>query len=969
MIFRLRPASIRVFIKIKKSPIVIELIQDIALDENRPASVWKRIVRIIVLITVSFLFWSLFLSALHRSVQSGPVQIWNSFLGGLSQDYSYAVAVDSAGNVYVAGRSEGSWGAPIQAFSGGTEAFVAKLNSSGFLEWNTFLGSPGNEVGWGLAVDGSGNVYVTGYSTSNWGSPIRPYSGGYDAYVSKLNPQGIRLWNTFIGSTGNDYGHAIAVDPDGNICVAGASGSTWGSPVHPFAGGTSDGFLAKLNANGDLLLNTFLGGSGEDSVHAVAAAKDGTFCVGGYSRAGWGLPQNPFSGGVADAFVAKLSGSGDLEWNTFLGSSGADYGEAVAVAETDDIYVCGSSDSGWGSPLNPHAGGSDSFAAKLAGNGFLQWNTFIGGAGDDFSQGIALDRRGNVYVAGYGDTKWGFPVVPFAGVEDAFVADLDSLGTRRWNTFLGGTGSDGGWGLVVDNPGMLYIVGNSDAAWGSPVRPFTGGNDAFVAKIELIDALLLVTPNNWDVSSVGGTTTFDVSNTGTGTMPWTAAVTSGGSWLSIQSGSSGTDSGTIAAAFTQNTGGSSRVGTIRVTASGATGSPKDVTVTQAASGSQPTLSVTPPEGLSSSGLAGGAFSPASKDYTVQNTGGGSLSWTALKTQSWVTLSQNGGTLSAGQSTTVTVSINGSANTLTGPSYSDTVTFTNTTNGTGNTTRPVSLSVDYRQFITVRGADNWIYSRSMNTSEVMSVWTKLNGKTDVTPATAVFNGKLYMVVKSDIDTKIWWNSMTPDGTWGSWAPMDGFTTDKPSVAVFNNKLYIAVRGTDDKIYFRSMTTGEVFSSWYLVPAGLTSVPPVIHAFNNMLYLVVKDSGDDKIWWNKMNTSDAWTGWNLMDGLSPSTAAMTSFTDNQLYICVRGSDDKIYYRSMSTADTFTAWGSILGYTTTSPAIEAYNGKIYLVVKSNVDMAIWWNSMTGAGVWGNFAQMDGLMPTTASLASPIY
>ena len=106
-----------------------------------------------------------------------------------------------------------------------------------------------------------------------------------------------------------------------------------------------------------------------------------------------------------------------------------------------------------------------------------------------------------------------------------------------------------------------------------------------------------------------------------------------------------------------------------------------------------------------------------------------------------------------------------------------------------------------------------------------------------------------------------------------------------------------------------------------------------------------------------------------GLSPSTAAMTSFTDNKLYIAVRGSDDKIYYRSMSTADAFTAWGSILGYTTTSPAIEAYNGKIYLVVKSNVDMAIWWNSMTGAGVWGSFAQMDGLMPTTASLAAPIY
>ena len=385
-------------------------------------------------------------------------------------------------------------------------------------------------------------------------------------------------------------------------------------------------------------------------------------------------------------------------------------------------------------------------------------------------------------------------------------------------------------------------------------------------------------------------------------------------------------------------------------------------------GAQPTLSVTPPEGLISSGTAGGPFSPSSKDYTLQNTGGGSLSWTALKTQNWVTLSQSSGTLNAGQSTIVTVSINGTATTLMAPSYSDTVTFTNTTNGLGNTTRPVSLSVDFRQFITVRGADNWIYSRSMNTAEALSAWTKLNGKTNVTPATAIFNGKLYMVVKSDIDTTIWWNSMTPNGVWGSWAPMDGFTSDKPSIAAFNNKLYIAVRGTDSKIYFRSMTTAEVFAPWSLVPVGLTSVPPAIHAFNNMLYLVVKDSGDNKIWWNKMNTSDVWSGWNLTDGLSPSTAAMTVF-NNLLYIAVQGSDNKIYYRSMSTADVFAAWGSIPGFTDSSPALEDFNSKLYIVVKSNVDMTIWWNSMTAAGVWGSFAQMDGLSPTTASLAAPIY
>ena len=285
--------------------------------------------------------------------------------------------------------------------------------------------------------------------------------------------------------------------------------------------------------------------------------------------------------------------------------------------------------------------------------------------------------------------------------------------------------------------------------------------------------------------------------------------------------------------------------------------------------------------------------------------------------------------------------------------------------TFSTTGNVLMNV---QYITVRGPDSWLYSRSMNTSEVMSAWAKLNGKTDVTPATALFNGKLYVVVKSDIDTKIYYNSMDAGGVWGSWVPMDGLTPDKPSIAVFNDKLYIAVRGTDDKIYFRSMTAAETFSPWYLVPMGLTSVPPAIRAFNNKLYLVVKDSIDDKVWWNKMDTADAWAGWNLMDGLSPSTPSLTAF-NGLLYVAVRGPDNKIYYRTMSTADVFTAWGSITGFTDVSPVIEAFNGKVYMVVKSDVDMTIWWNSMTIAGVWGSFAPMDGLSPTTASMAAPLF
>jgi len=219
----------------------------------------------------------------------------------------------------------------------------------------------------------------------------------------------------------------------------------------------------------------------------------------------------------------------------------------------------------------------------------------------------------------------------------------------------------------------------------------TNGNGNTTRPVSLTvtaGPVLSVTPTYRNVASTPGTTTFAVSNIGGGTMNWAAAVTQGGDWLSIQLGEKGTDSGTITAAFKANPGTAPRTGTIRVGAS-ASGSPAKVTVTQAGA---PGLSVTPADGFTSSG-AGGNFIPASKAYTLQNGGGTSLAWTAAKTQTWTSLSlPPSGTLAAGASATVTVSINSNANSLPAGSHGDTVTFTNVTNGNGNTTRPVSLTV-------------------------------------------------------------------------------------------------------------------------------------------------------------------------------------------------------------------------------------------------------------------------------------
>jgi len=356
-----------------------------------------------------------------------PVLSWNTFLGGSGNDVGFGIAVDTSGNVYVAGQSLATWGSPVRPFTGSgyNDAFAAKLNNNGVLQWNTFLGGSKDDLGRGITVDTSGNVYVTGWSYATWGSPVRPFTGsGYtDAFAAKLNNSGVLQWSTFLGGSGNDYSYGIAVDTSGNVYVAGYSYATWGVPIRPFAGGTDDGFAAKLNGSGTLQWNTFLGGSGWDEGYGIALDTSGNVYVTGESEATWGVPIRPI-GGSRDAFAAKLSVSGVLQWNTFLGSSLDDYGYGIALDTSGNVYVTGKSLATWGSPVRPYTGNYDAFAAKLNGSGALQWNSFLGGSNVDYGWGIAVDTSGNVYVAGQSAATWGSPVGPFASSSDAFVAKL-----------------------------------------------------------------------------------------------------------------------------------------------------------------------------------------------------------------------------------------------------------------------------------------------------------------------------------------------------------------------------------------------------------------------------------------------------------------------------------------------------------------------------------------------------------------
>jgi len=490
-----------------------------------------------------------------------PTLTWNTFLGSSAQDRGNSIAVDGSGNVYVAGESKGTWGLPIRAYSLGDDAFVAKLNATtGNLIWNTFLGGSLGDFGSGIALDGSGNIYISGSSFATWGSPVRAYTAGQDAFVAKLDNDGALQWNTFLGGSSVDQGYSL--DTDGsNVYIAGTSQGTWGTPVQSF-NTSGEAFAAKLDAStGSLTWNTFMGGSGFDDGRGITVDGSGNVYIIGLSPSTWGTPVRVYTADY-DTFIAKLDSNGTLSWSTFLGGDNGDYGESIAFGG-GNVYVTGESNATWGSPIRAYGGGvSDAFVAKLdTSTGGLTWNTFLGGSGAEYGSSITLDGSENVYVIGFSNANWGSPIQAYNGSGDAFIALLKPSGSLAWNTFVGGsTSNDDGFGIAVDSDKNIYVTGESDISWGTPVRAYTANQlDAFVARLfnsPIVTSIVRANPSPTSAASVNFTVTFseavdgvtldDFSLTTTGTISG-AALTggSGGGTAFTITVNTGTGSGTI----------------------------------------------------------------------------------------------------------------------------------------------------------------------------------------------------------------------------------------------------------------------------------------------------------------------------------------------------------------------------------------------------------------------------------------
>ncbi len=451
---------------------------------------------------------------------------YSTFIGGSSFDDAVKIVVDGAGNAYLTGRTFSTAfpttpGVIDTTYNGGGDAFVAKLNAAGSgLAYSTFIGGSSSDYGYSIAVDTSGNAFVTGETNSpsfptTAGAFDTTHNGGTDAFAAKLNPTGSALlYSTFVGGGADDYGYGIAVDAAGNAFVTGSSIS----PTFPTTAGAFDtthnggfdAFVTKLNAAGSALAySTFIGGSASDDVYGLAVDASGNaFVTGETDSTTYPTTAGAFDttyNGIVDAFVTKLNAAGSsLVYSTFIGGSSDDGGYAVTADGAGNAFVTGYTSGGStafpttaGAFDTTHNGSTDAFVTKVnAAGSSLVYSTFIGGSLTEDGRAIVVDTSGNAILTG-GTSSPTYPTTVGAfdtthnGDFDVFVTKLNAAGTSPdHSTFIGGSSLDVGLGLAVDSSGNAFVVGETDSSGfpttaGALDTTYNGNEDAFVTKLDL----------------------------------------------------------------------------------------------------------------------------------------------------------------------------------------------------------------------------------------------------------------------------------------------------------------------------------------------------------------------------------------------------------------------------------------------------------------------------------------------------
>ncbi len=345
------------------------------------------------------------------------VHQWTQQLGSSSYDSGIGVTVDSSDNIYITGKTLG--GLDNNTSSGNSDIFLSKYNSSGSYQWTQQLGTASSEIGYGVTVDSSNNIYVTGYTVGDIDNNTS--SGSKDHFLVKYNSSGSYQWTQQLGTSLEDYGLGVELDSSDNIYV---TGYTSGGLDNNSNSGSRDYFLAKYNSSGAYQWTQQNGTSFGDYGRGVTIDSSDNVYVTGQTAGG--LDNNTNSGSI-DLFLVKYDSSGNRKWSQQLGTSSSEIGYGVIADSSNNIYVSGYTLGGLDG--NTNSGSADFFLVKYNSSGSKQWTRQLGSSSYDSGFGITADSSDNIYVTG--KTSGSFDNKTNSGNSDIFLIKYNSSGVKQ----------------------------------------------------------------------------------------------------------------------------------------------------------------------------------------------------------------------------------------------------------------------------------------------------------------------------------------------------------------------------------------------------------------------------------------------------------------------------------------------------------------------------------------------------------
>lgn len=434
-------------------------------------------------------------------------------MGSVTEDapYAYVLPTNEHGQKQVV-PSKYALNDNVLSFS--AESYSGTLVIDPALEWGTYYGGVGFDLGTVLACDFAGNVYLTGASwmsanIATTGSHQSVSGGDFDAFFAKFDANGNRVWATFFGGAGGDYSMGLVCDINNRIFISGTTSSSGSMSTpgshQPVYGGATDNYLARFDSSGVLMWSTYYGSSANESGGICTVDDDGHVYLAGYTSGNNNIAsgghQNTYAGGINDAYLAKFDTSGNRIWATYYGGSGHDEADGISCDLFGNVYLAGNTNS----PDNiatpgshqPAIGGMyDNFLVKFDAAGVRQWATYYGGTLNEFNgymRTVVTDKTGNVYVCGHTQSTTGIATAgshqdTLAGNYDAYLVKFNGSGVRDWGTYFGGNLEENGGAIAIDFSGNIFWSGYTSSSSGIATADahqstYGGGlRDAFLAR-------------------------------------------------------------------------------------------------------------------------------------------------------------------------------------------------------------------------------------------------------------------------------------------------------------------------------------------------------------------------------------------------------------------------------------------------------------------------------------------------------